>query len=326
MAHKASRFTEHVLAYDLGGTKVAAGVMNSKGRILEEIRVPVALEQGKTAVINQLVEIGKKFLNRYPKIHRIGVASAGPLDPVKGMLLDPTNFASKTGTWGKVHLAGILKKKLKRQVFLENDAAAAILAEHWVGSARKYKNAMILTLGTGLGTGIICNDSLVRAGRGLHPEAGHLIINHGDKSAPCGCGNFGCAEAYLSGRNFGKRASTKFMIKELSAEEIAALARQHDKSALAAFEEYALMMAIAIHNYVVIYAPEIVIFAGSFANASDLFIEKTSAHLEKMLIRRRASPDLMPGLTTSSLENRSGLIGGAYVAFNRNQLGVSAAK
>ena len=303
-----------VLAYDLGGTKVAVGVINSKGKILDEIRVPVVIEKGKEAVIEQLGDLGKQLISRHPEVSCVGIASAGPLDPIKGELLDPTNFTSEKGSWGKVPLAKLISKRLKRPVYLENDAAAAMLAEHWIGAARGYKNAMILTLGTGLGTGIICDNKLVRAGRHLHPEAGHLIVHHGDLSAPCGCGNLGCAEAYLSGRSFARRSRTRFGNPSLTAIDIAEYARKRDPRALAAFEEYAQIMAIAIHNYSVIYSPEIVIFTGSFAAAADLFIDSTRKHLETLLARRRIGVDLMPKLAVSSLNNHAGLIGGAYIA------------
>ena len=306
-----------VLAYDLGGTKVAAGVINSRGKILAEIREHVRIEDGKAAVIDQLVKLGKDFLAEYPKIKKVGMASAGPLDPRHGILLDPTNFTSKHGNWGKVPLASILSKRLKRPVFMENDAAAAMLAEHWIGAAKKYQNAMILTLGTGLGTGIFCNGELVRAGRHLHPEAGHLIIHQGDQSAPCGCGNLGCAEAYLSGRGFTRRARQRFANPDLTGKDIADLARTGDPRGLAAFEEYSELMAIALHNYCVIYSPEIIVFTGSFAETADLFMKSTKSHLERYLIRRRVGIDLMPKLVVSTLHNNAGLIGGGYVAFTR---------
>ncbi|MCM2321782.1 MAG: ROK family protein [Oligoflexia bacterium] len=307
------------LAYDLGGTKVAVGVVTSKGKVLEEHREPVVIQQGKTAVIAQLAALGKRLLEEHPEIRAVGMASAGPLDPATGELLDPTNFASPKGHWGRTPIARLLGAKLRRKVHLENDAAAAILAEHWVGAAKGCDNAMILTLGTGLGTGIISNGELLRAGRGLHPEAGHLILREGDASAPCGCGNLGCAEAYLSGRNFSRRARVAFGKSDLSAKDLAELARKRDPRAVAAFDEYALLMATAIHNYAVIYAPELVVFTGSFAAASDLFLKATREHLKKMLARRRVGVDLLPKLVVSKLDNQAGLIGGAFVALRASK-------
>jgi glucokinase len=300
-----------VLAYDLGGTKVHVGVVDAKGQVLAEERVPVLLSEGKEAVIKQLASLGSDLMKKYPRVLRVGIASAGPLDPEKGVLLDPTNFASAHGRWGKVPLAKLLSTKLKRDVLLENDAAAAILAEAWIGAARGKKNAMILTLGTGLGTGIIANGKLVRAGRGLHPEAGHMILNPYDKTAPCGCGNFGCAEAYLSGRNFENRMRVRFNSPDLTAREFANLAREGNPEAKKAFAEYAELMATAIYNYVMIYAPEVIVFTGSFANAADLFLEATRENVSKRLARH---PDFIPELRVSALENQAGLIGGAYVA------------
>jgi glucokinase len=301
-----------VLAYDLGGTKVLVGVVNHQGKVLEEIKVPVVVDQGKAAVIQQLADLGNAFLKKHPDIKKVGMASAGPLDPKKGLLLDPTNL----GNWGKVPIAKLLGAKLKRPVILENDAAAAMIAEHWMGKAKGYENAMILTLGTGLGTAVIANGELVRAGRHLHTEAGHIIIRDGDQSAPCGCGNLGCSEAYLSGRSFTRRNRPRFARPELLAEDIANMARKADPRALAAFEEYAELMAIAIHNYAVIYCPEIVVLTGSFANAADLFVPQTKEHLKRLLKRRRKGSDLLPKIAVSSLQNRAGLLGGAYVAFN----------
>ena len=308
--------THKVLSYDLGGTKLAAGVLNRRGRILEAMEVPALMERGKEVVIDQIVSLGRELIARHPEVHKIGIASAGPLDPFKGILLDPTNYSGPKGTWGKVPITKILQKRLKMPAVLENDAAAAILAEHWIGSAKNIDNAMILTLGTGLGTGIICNGKLVRAGKGRHTEAGHIIIHINDKSAPCGCGNLGCAEAYLSGRSFGRRAQQRFGRSDLTAKDIANLAKQHDARAIAAFEEYSEILAITLYNYTRLYCPDIFIFAGSFANAAPLFLAHTENHLERLL-EREIKTEGKPKLVVSALQNHSGLIGGAYTAFTR---------
>ena len=309
--------TQKVLSYDLGGTKVAIGVVNSNGRILSETRVPVDLSKGKLSVIRQLIDLGREFFKKHPDILKIGIASAGPLDPKKGFLLNPTNFATTPGNWQKVPITQILSQEFKKPTILENDAAAAILAEHWIGAAKNYDNAIILTLGTGLGTGIICNGSLLRAGRNLHPEAGHMIIGTNDSSAPCGCGNDGCAEAYLSGRNFTHRARTQLGNSTWTTIQIAERARKGDPKAREQFDHYAEYMAIAIHNYARMFCPEIVVFTGSFANTSDLFIPQTQILLKKLLASRKGNLNLVPKLAISKLENNAGLIGAAREAFCR---------
>jgi glucokinase len=307
--------TPVVLAYDLGGTKVSVGVVDAEGRVLEERREPVRAREGQDALLRQLSDLGREFLSRNPGVRRAGVASAGPLDPVAGTLLNPTNLSAHSGgDWGVVPLAPRLSESLGIPVRLENDAAAAMLAEHWIGAARGYANAMILTLGTGLGTGVVANGELVRAGRQLHPEGGHIILRYDDETAPCNCGNLGCAEAYLSGMHFTNRARRRLGDESLTTVAIAALARNGDPRARAAFDEYAEAMSAAIASYVALYCPEIIVFTGSFANAADLFLDTTRARLERRLARRRTGVDLMPRLALSSLSNHAGLIGGAYVA------------
>lgn len=308
-----------VLAYDLGGTKVAVGVVNSRGKVLEELRMPVLLEKGPNGVVEQLTELGKELLSRHPGIKQIGIASAGPLDPRTGILLDPTNFSRGGKRWGKVPLAQKLSKKLKRPVTIENDAAAAIMAEAWVGAAKGMNNAMILTLGTGLGTGVIANAQLVRSGRFLHPEGGHMIIRAGDPTAECGCGNLGCAEALLSGNGFARRAAARLQNPGVTGKDVAALARNKYPEAIELFDEYSELMAVAIHNYIRLYAPEVVIFTGSFAATHDLFLSKTRSRLSKMCARMRDGIDMLPRLQISKLNNQAGLIGAGWIALTARE-------
>jgi len=306
----------NVLAYDLGGTKISAGIMNKNGKIIRHIREKIDLNKGKAALITQMSLIGKKLIQNEKVSKNVGLASAGPLDPARGLLLDPTNFKTQGKSWGIVPISLMLKKKLNKNILLENDADAAIMAEHWIGSAKNKKNAMILTLGTGLGTGIICNGQLVRSGHGLHPEGGHVIIHASDKEALCGCGNYGCAESYLSATNFAKRVSKKLGIKT-NAPECVKRARSGDLKTKKFFNEYAENLAITINNFVVLYSPEVVILAGSFAQAHDLFLKKTNQKLEQLLKRRRKGIDLLPQIKISQLNNESCLIGAAYFAFKQ---------
>jgi len=304
-----------VLAYDLGGTKLHVAVVHSRGKILKEWKEKARFDLGKKAVLRQLIDFGKQALAEFPGIDSIGMASAGPLDPGKGILLDPTNFAGPEGRWGRVNICRVLTRALGLPCTLENDAAAAILAEHWLGKAKGIPDAMILTLGTGLGTGVIANGSLIRAGGGLHTEAGHIILNENDPHALCGCGNRGCAEAYLSGNGFARWVHSKKWVKsKMNSKEIADLARQGDPRAKKAFEEYANKMATAIHNYVVIFAPQRIILTGSFAQSADLFLPTVKRKLKEILGPRRAPVDLLPEVVLSSLDNHAGVLGGAFIA------------
>jgi glucokinase len=309
MLHQLYRMVQKILSYDFGGTKVAVGIVDSGGRILDECILMPHFAKGKDFVLKQLIDAGKSFLSKSFEITAVGVASAGPLDPLNGILLNPTNF----GGWGAVELTTILSKHLKKKVFLENDAAAAVIAESRVGVAKGLDNIMVLTLGTGLGTGVICNGKLVRSGGFLHPEAGHMVIRHHDTMIRCGCGQYGCAETYLSGKYFAQRYA-KQHDGSYSAIEIAELARENYLPATEAFKDYSKSLTIVLQNYMRIFNPEMFVFAGSFSAASDLFLNQTNRRLARSIRLLQCN---IPKLKVSQLKNRSGLIGASFIALDR---------
>lgn len=301
-----------VIAIDLGGTKVAAAVVDQKGKLLTETKLPTALNGGWPTLRKQLVDLCRELRKAHPGVKAVGIGSAGPLDAPEGLLLDPTNFGWVSPL--KVNIVRELKRSLRLPVHLENDAAAAILAEHWKGGAKK--NALVLTLGTGLGVGVVTEGKLVRGGRGLHPESGHLLLRAGDETAPCGCGNLGCAEAYLSGSNFARRAGRALNAPGISAKEVTERAVNGDRAAIALFQEYAELMAELVHNFVVLYYPETVVLTGSFAAAAPLFLDDVKKKLRVLLARRLKTLPIYPEIRVSRLQNRAGILGAAYVALH----------
>lgn len=300
----------HVIGIDLGGTKIAAGLVSKEGKVLRELKVPTDLAAGWPGLRKQLAAVVKELAVK--KVKAVGIGSAGPLHAPGGKLLDPTNFG-----WdgAKISLTSELSKTLKLPVHLENDAAATVLAERWKGGAGH--DCVVLTLGTGLGMGVICDGRLVRGGRGLHPEGGHILLRAGDPSAPCGCGNFGCAEAYLAGKKFDERAEKKTGTRRKGT-EWAALAVSGDPVAREMFEEYSLLLAQYLQNLVVLYYPKTVVFTGSFAGAHEAFLPRARQELEALLKRRLRTIPLLPKLRPSKLGHKSGILGGAYVALHRD--------
>ena len=303
------------LAYDMGGTKLLAGVISHQGEIVESLREPVAKAEGRLAVIEQMLNMGQALLKRHPEISRAGVASAGPLDPKEGLLLDPTNLTTGGAGWGIVPLVKELEQGLGMPVKLENDAAATAMAEHWIGDGKACDNFMVITLGTGVGVGVYVNGELLRSGRGLHPEVSHISLNIEDESAPCGCGKQGCVEAYLSGRNFSARVGSRLGNPELKGTELKAMARDGEPQVLAAFKDYARHFAFAVDAFVCMFSPEKVILTGGFSDTAEFFINDIRPHLEKSLARRRIGIDLYPEIKVSQLKYEMGLIGAGYTAF-----------
>jgi glucokinase len=306
------------LAFDLGGTKIAAAVVDERGKIIEETRAPVNVSGGYATLVQQMTDMALPYIKKY-KLKSGAVASAGPLDPIRGTLLNPTNLKSDGKGWGVVPIIRLLEKKMKIKLKLENDAAVAALAEHWVGAGKNIQNLLIVTLGTGLGVGVIANGELIRSGRHLHPEAGHIIIDYNDKEWLCGCGNFGCAEAFLSGTNFTKHIAQKIKRdSKLTGEKMVSLARQNDTEILAEFKKYGDRLAIFLYSLIVMFSPERVVLSGGFSHAADLFIKSCEERLSRLLASRKEGLDLNPVIKISTFGDEAGLLGAAYTVFHTN--------
>ena len=137
--------TNSYLAVDLGGTKIAAGVVNASGEVLARQEKRWSQENGPQGLIDQLVEVISPLLKDH-EVHQVaGIASAGPVDQVNGVLLNPTNMTTDGKHWGVVEIVKPLSSQLGIPFKMENDAACAVLAERWVGEARNVENCMALT-------------------------------------------------------------------------------------------------------------------------------------------------------------------------------------
>jgi glucokinase len=199
-------------------------------------------------------------------------------------------------------------------VLLDNDAAAAAMGEAWKGGhGKKSKNLVAITLGTGVGIGVIANGQVVRAGRGLHPEASHIPIDSQDRARPCGCGNYGCIEAYLSGTHFARHVGEK-LTRELNGHDLLKLARAGNADVLAAFTEYGHHLALAVRSLAVVFAPEVVVLGGGFAEAAPFFLEQAQSAMPELLRRYRQGFDLVPEIKISKLGEAIGVMGAACMA------------
>jgi glucokinase len=273
------------IGIDLGGTKIAAAVVGEDGRLRGARREPTRLGTWPE-LREQLATLCRELQAGHGSVQGIGIGSAGPLHAPSGTLLDPTNFGWKGPL--KVKLTAELSRVLRIPVALENDAAAAVLAESWKGGGGK--DCVVITLGTGVGVGVVCGGKLVRGARGLHPEGGHVLLRPGDLSAPCGCGLYGCAEAFLSGKNFAKRAATLL----------------HEPG----------LTGAQLQDLVVLYYPQRVILTGSFAAAHPHFLPLARKILEDLLARRLKTIPLLPELRISRLSENAGVLGAAFVAMH----------
>ena len=187
---------KYAIGVDLGGTKVKLGIVTEDGRIQKKISVPTLANEGAEKSISQILKGIKDLLKGNKKnILGIGVGSPGVVSLKKGTVEDPPNLPG----WGKVHLGKIISKEFSLPTFVENDANAAAIGELIYGAGKELDSFIMVTLGTGVGGGVIYQKKLFRGDFGGAGEIGHATIDiNGPK---CKCGSFGCLETYL-GNNF----------------------------------------------------------------------------------------------------------------------------
>ncbi len=200
---------KYAIGIDLGGTNIKLGVVSETGKIIFKTSLETKAEAGPDKVISQIKK-GIRELTEKKKfsIRGIGIGSPGVVSIKKGTVENPPNFPG----WGKINLGRIIEKEFKKNVYVENDANAAAIGEMIFGAGRKYDSFVMITLGTGVGGGIILNRKLYRGDFGAAGEIGHMTIDY--KGEKCNCGSYGCIETYLGNNYLIKRIK-----KELNGNE-----------------------------------------------------------------------------------------------------------
>jgi glucokinase len=192
-----------VLGVDIGGTKVAVGLVDRNGTILAHERKPMVANGTAEAAFEAVTGAIDSLLSSESGIRSIGICAPGPLDPKSGVILNPPNLPC----WRNFPLAEQIRNKYKLPVTVDNDANAAALAETRWGTARGYRYVFYACIGTGIGTGIVLDDRIYHGKTGSAGEGGHMSIDY--RGPLCGCGKRGCIEALAAGPAIGARARSK---------------------------------------------------------------------------------------------------------------------
>ncbi len=191
---------KYAVGVDLGGTSVKAGIVSHEGKIIKKLSLETFASMGPEEVINQIKKgIAQILTGSKLKIRGIGVGSPGSVSPKKGTVENPPNFPG----WNKINLGKILYKEFNIPIHVENDANAAAIGEMIFGAGKKLDSFIMITLGTGVGGGIIFKRKLFRGEFGAAGEIGHMSV---DLNGPkCNCGSCGCIEAYVGNNYLVKR-------------------------------------------------------------------------------------------------------------------------
>jgi len=290
--------TRAYAAVDIGGTKVAAGIVETDGTIVYRTRVPMVTTEGpdvafrcvKDALQNAIAHAGVR------ELVAIGVSAAGPLDPHTGVVLNPPNMPC----WRNFPLGELVAKGFELPVTVENDANAAGLAEAKWGAGKGFRNVFYTTVGTGIGTGLVLDGKIYNGRTGLAPEAGHITIDY--RGALCGCGKRGCIEALASGTGIAKRAraavaagrGNSMMLKlangdenAISTEMVAAAWRAGDAEAAEVLHETMELLTVWLGCIVDTLEPDVIVFGGGVGELMSEWFPHVSELLPKWCLNQR---------------------------------------
>lgn len=273
----------YALGVDIGGTKVAAGLVDPTGQIVRRTRVPMVAsagaEEGLSAVI---AAIGELMPTAGGAIRGIGICSPGPLDPRNGVIINPPNVPC----WRNFPLADRVRAAYKVPVKVDNDANAAALAEVLWGAARGFSNVFYATVGTGIGSGIILDGKILHGRTGAAGEGGHMGIDiHGPR---CPCGKKGCVEVLASGPAIGRRARQKLAanrdskmlelaggdVNAVNGEIVSRAAQLGDPVAREVIDETLDILAYWLGNIIDFQEPEVIVMGGGVSTTLAPYLEE----------------------------------------------------
>jgi glucokinase len=304
----------NAIGVDVGGTKIAAGVVTREGEILNEVRYPSAgpRERLLSTIARAVNEVKNGF-----EVGGTCLAVPGTVSTAENKIIDAPNLHEIEG----VPLKDELEERTGFSTTVENDANAAAWGEYRFGAGSEATHLVFITLGTGVGGGVISHGVLLRGAQGAGGELGHITIQ---ATGPrCGCGNHGCLEALASGTAIARHAREVASEKPDSAlgelaiermvlgEDVAELAREGDEAARSVLDKTGTWLGIGLAAYVNIFNPEVIAVGGGAARAGDLILDaaRREVHLRAMSPGRN-----LVEIKQATLGARSGVLGAAALA------------
>ena len=289
----------YVLGVDVGGTKLATVLATTGGELLHKVRLPTRADLGPEVGVARVISMLRQNLAETEidkgEIVGIGVACGSPMDATGGIILGPPNLQS----WNPVPIKDILEAEFGLYTQLENDANAGALAEWLFGAGRGKRNVVYMTMGTGIGGGLILDGRLYRGANGNAGEVGHMRVVHQDGPL-CGCGKRGCLEAFCSGPSIARRTREALAehadsailqlagtLEGVTAEHLFAAARQGNALALRLVDETAHYMGIGLANIIQAVNPEAIVLGTIATEQGDFFLDRV-----RRVVRQETWPQM----------------------------------
>ena len=315
---------QKIIGIDVGGTKVAGGLVDRKGRLVESQIVPTHADKGFDKSYAQVIHLIGRLLRAAggkENVGGIGICAPGPLNPKTGVVLNPPNLPG----WRNIELAKMVGKEFGLPARLENDANAAGLAEVLFGAAVGYKDVFYVTVSTGVGTGIIINRKIYHGKNGIAGEGGHVSIDYRSPYR-CGCGTYGDIEALAAGPGMARRARvmleqehnlpsvlrelTHGHAEEISPQMIQEAARQGDRVAKTILEETGFYLGVWLAGMITLFDPDAIVIGGGVSHIGKPLFDKIRATIPSHTINGfAAQTPVLP----AKLRTNVGIYGAAAI-------------
>jgi glucokinase len=296
-------------AVDIGGTKIAVGIVDDGGKVLSRMEAPTDPDRYSSGIEIIARMLRESAATAGAELSGIGIGSTGPVDPIRGEFGDVDFLPGWRGKNPVQDLAQIFNVR----VALENDGDAAALAEAGWGAGQNRSRLIYVTVGTGIGGGIVLDGQLYRGVDGAHPEVGHHVI---DPAGPeCSCGFRGCWESLAAGPAMvawiESHAPAAYLHRPgITAKRICELAQEGDEVALRAVEHEAYYLGLGLANLINLFTPDAIVLSGSVMKSAALFLDRIRAVIRGGC---RFVPAEKTQLTLASLGDDTNLIGAARV-------------
>jgi glucokinase len=311
------------IGVDLGGTNLRVAAVNENGGLFDHLNLETLVERGREDVVDRLtngiLELGSRWKDRY-QLAGIGIGIPGILRLREGILVASPNLPG----WENFNVRAQIARRLNAPFLLENDANAAALGEKWIGSGRNVNHLCFLTMGTGIGGGLIFDGKIWHGASGMAAELGHVTLY--PEGRLCACGNKGCLEAYAAASAVVKAAQEMLQAGtaseglqklaasglKLTSARVYELARENDPSAQEIYRQVGRALGLAIANFIAIFDIDTFVLGGGAVDAWDMFEKSMFEEVARRSYVWRNDPRK---ILKSSLGSHAGIFGAAYLAF-----------
>ena len=307
---------KYVFGVDIGGTTVKLGLFEVEGNVLDKWEIPTRTENGGEKILPDIADSIREKMKQIDKdfVAGVGVGAPGPVDG-KGIVHRAVNLG-----WGTFSIKDTLEDLLNMPVMAGNDANVAALGEMWMGGGQGYRDLVVVTLGTGVGGGIIIDGKMLTGATGAGGEIGHIHVNDEEEEI-CGCGNKGCLEQYSSATGITRLANQLLASSdkdsvlrggEVSAKTVFDAVKERDPLAVEVAEKFGKYLGDGLASIACVVNPEAIVIGGGVSKAGEILIDFIRPHYEKNVFH--GSRQVKFSLAT--LGNDAGIYGAAKLVLD----------